>query len=98
MARRRMISNQLAAWQKVGDTLTGKLVEKGQQTINGNDCGRYVLQAEDGNYIVNGTRQIDESMTHAEIGDMVEIEYQGVAKTSNGWEVSRFAVYVLDEE
>lgn len=97
MPARKMISRQLAKFTKEGQSITGVLMEKGTQTINGKEIGRYILGNEVATMIVNGTVQIDEAMVNANVGDMLELVFIAEVPTSNGFKVKQFEVYVLGE-
>ena len=96
--RRKMISTQLAKFDTEGIGVTGVLTVKELQTLQGKEVGRYVLENDAATIIVNGTSQIDEAMTKAEVGQTIEIIYLGSAVTGAGWTVKRFEVYILEEE
>ena len=95
--RRRMVSTQLYAPSE-GQTTVGRLTEKGTQTLQGKEVGRYVLTNEAATIIVNGTVQLDEAFAKVQEGDMIELLYLGTAPTSNGFNVKRFEVYVLEDD
>ena len=96
MPARKMISRQLAKFTQEGQSITGVLEEKGLQTINGKEIGRYILKNEVATMIVNGTVQIDEAMVNATVGDMLELIFIAEVPTSNGFKVKQFEVYILD--
>ena len=98
MPKRRMISNQMATFTAEGQSITGKLTEKGTQTIMGREVGRYVLANDVANIVFNGSVQLDEAFREAAVGEMIEVIYKGTAKTSNGFSVKLFEVYVLEED
>lgn len=95
--RRKMISRQLAKFTQEGQSITGKLEEKGVQTINGRELGRYIMSNEVCTMIVNGTVQIDEAMASAAVGDILELVFIAEVPTSNGFKVKQFEVYILSD-
>lgn len=97
MPARKMISRQLAKFTKEGQSITGRLEEKGLQTINGKEIGRYILKNDVATMIVNGTVQIDEAMVNATVGDMLELIFIAEVPTSNGFKVRQFEVYILED-
>ena len=98
MARKKMLTTQLARFDTEGVTVTGILEIKEEQTIQGKVIGRYTFRNDVATFIVNGTVQLDEALSQAEIGDNMEITYTGDRVTSNGFKVRQFEVYVLTED
>lgn len=72
-------------FQNPGDTLVGKLIEKGEKPIQGSPAGHYVFETEDGRHIAcHGSMQLDDKMKPVNVGSIVRIEYDGDQKTANG--------------
>lgn len=72
-------------FENTGDTLIGRLIEKGQGEIRGSLVGRYTVQTEDGRHVgFHGSVQLDDKMLPVSLGSIVRIEYTGDQKTQNG--------------
>lgn len=98
MTRRKMISEQFIRFDTEGITYTGELTSKEKQMFRGKEVGRYTIKNESGSMAFNGTDQLDKALANAEVGQIIEILYLGEEKTSEGFDVKRFEVYVLEEE
>lgn len=92
-----MISEQFIRFDTPGLTWTGTLTAKETQMFRDKAVGRYTLQNPTGKFSFNGTDQLDKALDQAEVGNTIEIVYLGEEKTSEGFDVKTFEVYILEE-
>lgn len=98
----RTLENNFVSLKVKGDTVEGKLLEKGEQMFRRPDgemypVGRYQLQDDAG--LVRtflGSAQLDTLLISVEIGQYLKIVCTGTEKTSSGYNVKTYKVEVAD--
>lgn len=82
---------------KKGDSLTGILVDSLSKMGKYNN-NLYKIQNDDGFYAVWGNKKLDEQMNklNVQIGQRIQITFNGLIRTSNGFDMKDFTVIVLD--
>lgn len=88
-------------WDEPGTTITGIIDDvRAGSDYNGNHCPELELDTTDGTVIVTaGQAHLKGELLalRPEPGDGIEIEYVGLTKLSNGRNMKRFRVEVLDD-
>ena len=82
---------------EIGDSITGKLVEK-STSHKYNNCGIYKLLQENDPVpkIILGSKQLDRTMALIEIGTQVKIFFEGTKPSDKGNKMKVFKVFIKE--
>ena len=91
------ITPQLIVWTEEGQTIEGILT--GSVTVNAEwDLKHYYLfNPGQGLLAVQGNFQIRQALENVRCGAKVRITFMGIGKTSNGFRVNQFKVFLVGE-
>jgi len=78
------------------DTFEGVLVEK-RSDIGGYGSNAYMVENENGQFIVWGCAVLDDRMKFVQPGDQIKIVFKGVQKNKRGQDTKMFDVYKKKE-
>jgi hypothetical protein len=74
-----------------GDKIEGKYIEK-KENLGPNKSNAYLLQTDEGVFLVWGTAILDDRMNAVNIGDFIRVTYKGTNKNGKGQNVKIFLV------
>lgn len=98
MPRKKLAVPELHRFIFVGDTLKGWLRSKQLALIQGKSAGRYIISNDLGQWVINGTVNLDDAFAQIQPGEFVEIIYTGDTEAQSGFNVRQFDVYTGQEE
>ena len=80
-----------------GDIFLGTLRKREPMVVQGNSTYRYTFENEAGRFAMIGTTQLDDALSDAEMGTLIEITYQGEIQTGNGFVVQQYEVAAIGD-
>ena len=95
--RKKRLSYPVFKFEKPGDTLTGKIVERAEIEFDGRVRGRYVVVTENGeHFTVFGTAQLDDAFSRTDDDTILDVVYTGVEESASGFPVKQFEIWELE--
>lgn len=80
-------------FQNVGDEVHGVLLEKRTQLFGDREIGRYTIEQEGERVTFLGSEQIDQLISHQEIGYDFMLQYTGDVTARSGNKVKQFKLF-----
>lgn len=97
MVRRKKLTTGMVEFTTEGQSFVGTYEKHEEIPYQDKVLQKYTFSNDKGTFVMMGGTQVDEGMTNAEIGDVLEIVYLGVQRTSNGFDVKLFEIFRIVE-
>ncbi len=98
MVRRKMLTTGMVEFTATGQSFVGVFIKQEEVPYQDKVIQKYTFTNERGTFVLMGGTQADEGMANATIGDNLEIVYNGIQKTSNGFDVKLYDIFQLEED